>query len=449
MKKTAYFVVLKSIRDAISGIQQANFDLQFAIKAKNPSIALMLSLFLGALGIDRFYVGYIKLGLLKLFTLIALTLGTIINWCLIVDGLETYSIFLGLLKFCFVIWVIIDWFMIIGAVRSTNINMAKEIQDCLGTFQKNTVNTASVIIQTDGNNAYTNSPISQPVKRASIKKRMVVSIVIFVTIFIFCMTREEDKGQNITASSHHGSKGYSLTAKEKRVLNILLKDEVMMFASDADTILKTELISSSASQIAQAYNENQVAADQRFFKKTLFISGRIQSINSGIGNEPYLSLYGVNEFLLPQAHFENGNMQKIAALKKGQKIYLVCIGNGAIIGTPMFNHCKFAINYAENKASLIKSEISDFLSGNEAKSKAVAPLAFFVIVETRMLSDNSSCFIGDEKKCLVEIRALNDKKINGKPVFAQKAAEVANELKALGIQLRRGDFASVDSSPSK
>lgn len=112
----------------------------------------------------------------------------------------------------------------------------------------------------------------------------------------------------------------------------------------------------------------------------------------------------------------------------------------------MLKDCQFAINYAENRASLIKSKVSDFLSGNEAKVKAIPSLVLFVIVETRMLPDNSTCFIGDEKKCLLEIRALNVKKINGKPAWAQKAPEVANELKSLGIQFRLEDFSSVDSS---
>lgn len=60
---------------------------------KDPTIALVLSLLLGGWGIDRFYIGDVGLGVLKLLT------------C---GGLG--------------IWAIIDWFMIMGETRNSNYN---------------------------------------------------------------------------------------------------------------------------------------------------------------------------------------------------------------------------------------------------------------------------------------------------------------------------------------
>ena len=53
--------------------------------------ALLLSIFLGGLGVDRFYMGYTGLGILKLITC---------GGC-------------G-------IWAIIDWFLIMGTTREKN-----------------------------------------------------------------------------------------------------------------------------------------------------------------------------------------------------------------------------------------------------------------------------------------------------------------------------------------
>ena len=85
---------LPSLRQRLSQLDdsQAN-QVIAAANIKNPTTALILSIFLGTLGVDRFYIGQIGLGVAKLL-LAWLTFG---------------------------IWTIIDWFLIINATKKANL----------------------------------------------------------------------------------------------------------------------------------------------------------------------------------------------------------------------------------------------------------------------------------------------------------------------------------------
>ena len=74
---------------------------------KNPTTALLLSIFVGELGIDRFYVGHKELGILKL--------------SLLVISFVTLFILIGffLLPILY-IWKIVDIFLIMGACKQAN-----------------------------------------------------------------------------------------------------------------------------------------------------------------------------------------------------------------------------------------------------------------------------------------------------------------------------------------
>lgn len=63
-----------------------------SLQFKSPIVALVLSIFLGCYGIDRFYIGHIGLGVAKLLT------------C---SGI--------------VFWYFLDWFFILGATRNENL----------------------------------------------------------------------------------------------------------------------------------------------------------------------------------------------------------------------------------------------------------------------------------------------------------------------------------------
>ena len=67
-------------------------------QSKDPTIVLLISIFLGQFGIDRFYIGDTTMGVLKLITC---------GGC-------------G-------IWTIIDWFLIMGDTKNKNYNKINEI----------------------------------------------------------------------------------------------------------------------------------------------------------------------------------------------------------------------------------------------------------------------------------------------------------------------------------
>lgn len=81
------------IRERLVAADDSKWMALQTIPLKDTTTSLILSIFLGGLGIDRFYIGDTGLGILKLIT------------C---GG--------------FLIWTFIDWFLIMGATRKKNTN---------------------------------------------------------------------------------------------------------------------------------------------------------------------------------------------------------------------------------------------------------------------------------------------------------------------------------------
>ena len=80
------------IRERLLAADDNKASMLHALQFKDPTISLIISLFIGGWGIDRFYIGDTGLGIGKLVT------------C---GG--------------FGIWAIIDWFLIMGSTREKNL----------------------------------------------------------------------------------------------------------------------------------------------------------------------------------------------------------------------------------------------------------------------------------------------------------------------------------------
>lgn len=246
--------------------------------------------------------------------------------------------------------------------------------------------------------------------------------------------------------------GYVLNPRESVILSWLLRDEETGFAEGRPTLLAytNGLIAVSPVEVSNAYEENQVAADQKYYQKPLMLRGVIEGINSGLGNEPYILLRGTNMFLSPQAHFQKQNMERIVTLKKGQKLSLVCDGGGTIAGTPMFKNCLFLDEHATQAIAKMKQQIEDFLAGKAQQpnqSEWVPAMTITAIASARSLPETSTCFT-DKSNCLKELGDLFSKDVS-KNRQKQMMASVVTELKSNGIQIPDTVVKKIDSMGNK
>lgn len=68
------------LKQKLLEIDETKFSLVSAVEMKDPTTLLLVSLFLGTLGIDRFMLGETGMGILKLLTVGLCGVLTIIDW---------------------------------------------------------------------------------------------------------------------------------------------------------------------------------------------------------------------------------------------------------------------------------------------------------------------------------------------------------------------------------
>lgn len=82
MANQKYFPTEKMVylKERLASLDEGKFALLSTIEMKDPTTLLLVSIFLGSLGIDRFMIGDTGMGILKLLTCGCCGILTIIDW---------------------------------------------------------------------------------------------------------------------------------------------------------------------------------------------------------------------------------------------------------------------------------------------------------------------------------------------------------------------------------
>ncbi|OUM04513.1 OB-fold protein [Variovorax sp. JS1663] len=228
----------------------------------------------------------------------------------------------------------------------------------------------------------------------------------------------------VLVSSAKGATPYQFDLQFMSLFEYLLADDISGFIRGDETLLgqRLDLVVTTPKEVAKIYADNQVAGDQKFFRKRLLLSGKIESISSGLGNTPYI-VYRDTGPIGAQAHLSRDLAPAAAQLKKGQSVALVCNGKGSVAGVPMFGDCHFAASIAKEEGAKLGKEVERFLKG-EATTPSAVRLTVSVEAMARAVDDKVDCSKGCSK-AINQAQASDPKRI----------AEIIAKMRAAGLKI--------------
>ena len=100
-------------------------------------------------------------------------------------------------------------------------------------------------------------------------------------------------------------------------------------------------ISVTSASIFKEYSENEVAADAKYKGKLIEISGKVVSVDNGTFDDEIIVRLsdGQYDFSGPWCYMKESERDKVLALKKGQQVVLIGVGDSATIGSPVLKSC--------------------------------------------------------------------------------------------------------------
>ncbi|MDR2697471.1 MAG: OB-fold putative lipoprotein [Holophagales bacterium] len=137
----------------------------------------------------------------------------------------------------------------------------------------------------------------------------------------------------------------NMTPKQKRALKTMQDAREKAKEAEAERSAKAleDLKAKTISVVAlhKEYPDNEVAADDKYKRKTVVLIGKVDSINKDMFDNLLVLLETGDRFNETHAEFNNNQKQKVAGLRKGQKIWFMARVDGLYMGSVMLKKCKF------------------------------------------------------------------------------------------------------------
>jgi hypothetical protein len=253
-----------------------------------------------------------------------------------------------------------------------------------------------------------------------------VIVVIIILAAAGSKTEKSEKAEIATGSEEKtSSKGIKLLAN-------FIYDDAKVALTNGESLLSVEqalelsgiAYKVTSDQYSNDFNENEIAADNKYKDKRILIVGKIDSINKDIAGRGYLSLKTGGRFNWGmQAHLSLVGEEEAASLKRGDTVYLVCDPAMKIGPIPGAKNCTQLPAYL-NEGERFRNVGNDFLNGTKKFPEKFAEAMIVAYVIGDALPDESSCFKSIDEECSKALEALPKASDKEK----KKIDEIANRL---------------------
>ena len=101
-------------------------------------------------------------------------------------------------------------------------------------------------------------------------------------------------------------------------------------------------LSISATELINAYNENEVKADKMYKGKIVEVNGIVDGIDSDMDDKAVVRLSDGDKFSIytVSCYIDDENKDNACELKKGENVTIIGKADGEIIGEPVIKDCK-------------------------------------------------------------------------------------------------------------
>lgn len=162
--------------------------------------------------------------------------------------------------------------------------------------------------------------------------------------------------------------GFNASANDnaKRLIELLIKDDISVFKKGGSAILSEYIPSVNASQLISEYSNNQYKYEKAYDKQLVNIKTVASGVKTDLSGDPYIVANGKNQF--EYVSLELKNKDDAMNINKGNKIDMICVGTKNNVMFPTLKNCVTTDSYFQKFLEVTMKNISKLKESDEPKS---------------------------------------------------------------------------------